>query len=73
MPVVGNVYGATREICNPMNSSAVAHPEQWVEAIARLVNDRTLAQEMGSTGRQHVMNHHCLQRVGLRLCDLILK
>ncbi len=65
VPVVGNVYGATSEICNPLNSIAVDSPEQWIEAIARLVRDRAFAQEMGQTGRLHIANHHCSQSVGL--------
>jgi len=72
VPVVGNVAGATAEICNPDNSIAVLDDEEWIAALARLIEDPAAAGRLGAAGRSHVSAHHDFRKNGeaLRRCLL---
>jgi glycosyltransferase involved in cell wall biosynthesis len=72
VPVVGNVLGATAEICTPENSLAVGYePGEWVEALSRLVVDRESRRQMGARGRAHVEAQFSARRNGLMLVELL--
>ena len=72
VPVVGNVLGATAEICTPGNSVAVGHdPAEWVGAISRLATDPGLRQALGAQGRRHAEEHFDARRNGALLAGLL--
>lgn len=72
VPVVGNVLGATTEICTPANSIAVGpEPAEWAAALSRLVTDASLRQSLGTAGRAHAEAHFCARRNGERLLRLL--
>lgn len=72
VPVVGNVLGATAEICTPENTLAVGdRPEEWVAALVRLAGDHDLRRRFGEQGRRHAEARFCARRNGARLADLI--
>ncbi len=72
VPVVGNVLGATAEICTSANSIAVGHqPQEWVAALSRLIADRELRRQLGECGREHAESHLCARRNGLMLVELL--
>ncbi len=71
VPVVGNIYGATGEICHSGNSVAVTRPDGWVEATTRLLQDPAYAATLGSTGRSDMLAHHDSNAVG-RLLSAVL-
>jgi glycosyltransferase involved in cell wall biosynthesis len=74
IPVVGNVMGATAEICTPENSIAVGHgANEWLAALSRLVEDRELRRRLGTVGRAHVSANFSAATNGLRLAELLVE
>ncbi len=73
IPVVGNFYGATRELLNAGNSLPVTAPQEWVPALRRLLTDSSLREQMGRQGRQDIVQGHCLKRTGEILKDTLLQ
>jgi glycosyltransferase involved in cell wall biosynthesis len=67
VPVVGNVQGATAEICTPDNSLAVSRDAEWVEALSLLIRNPDEARRLGAAGRRHALEHNDLRRNGERL------
>jgi glycosyltransferase involved in cell wall biosynthesis len=37
-------------------------PVEWTESVLRLLDDKTLRQQLGAAGRRHVEEHHCWDR-----------
>lgn len=66
VPVVGNVWGATKEICNLANSIRITGTDEWVGALERLASDPQGRVAMGQAGRQHIEKHHDARVVGER-------
>ncbi len=71
VPVVGNVFGATREILDENNSLAVATPTEWETALGRLIEDPALRHRLGQAGRRKVEQNHNLERVARRLREIL--
>lgn len=71
VPVVGNAYGATKEILTPDTGIPVADNQDWQRALTALIDNRDLRMELGKAGRALVCARHDVRKVGMRLLDLI--
>lgn len=71
VPVVGNVYGATREICLPEHSIAIQSTKDWLPALKQLVDDVSYRRMMGAAGRLFIEKNHNAQKVGTRFIQLL--
>ncbi len=71
VPVVGNVFGATKEILNEENSIAVEKPEDWIAGLERLVASPELTASMGESGREHAERNHDILKVREKLLNVI--
>lgn len=71
VPVVGNFYGATQEICTAGNSIAVGSGTSWEGALSALLEDSARANRLGQAGRAHVQAHHDAQELGKRLWEVL--
>jgi glycosyltransferase involved in cell wall biosynthesis len=71
VPVVGNVFGATREILSPTNSLAVITDSGWIEALETLINHSAQRRTLGESGRQFVAAHHDAAQVRFQLLALL--
>lgn len=71
VPVVGNVFGASKEILNEANSIAVITPEDWVSGIERLVASPELAKSMGESGREHIEENNDIAKVREKFLKVI--
>lgn len=65
--VVGNVVGATAEICTPANSIAVTTEAEWYTQLGNLIEDRSRIRQLGEAGRQHAQQHHDLAACATQL------
>jgi glycosyltransferase involved in cell wall biosynthesis len=72
VPVVGHVIGATHEILNHKNSLSASTPAQWVEAIERLVSDRSLRCTLGRQGREQVLLNHNVKLTAQDMLETIV-
>lgn len=74
IPVVGNQWGATKEILNSKNSIAVETEKEWLQGVRTLVKDRAMADEMSIKGRQWVeLNFNkqtCQEALWKLLCSM---
>ena len=70
VPVVGNVFGATREILSPGNSLAVTTDSGWIDALETLINHPEQRRALGEAGRQFVAAHHDATLVRQKLLAL---
>lgn len=71
VPVVGNVWGATTEICNLTNGIPVVGMDEWAGALERLASDHKTATLLGMAGREQVLQHHDANVVGEKLWKVI--
>ncbi|MBT3285776.1 MAG: glycosyltransferase [Victivallales bacterium] len=72
VPVVGNVMGATHEICTPDSTIAVGQgTAEWESAICSLVEDPERRRRLGAAGRQHVLPRFCAHANGALLLRLL--
>lgn len=71
VPVVGNVFGATREILSPANSLAVTADSGWIDALETLIKNPAQRRALGESGRRFVGEHHDAARVRQQLLALL--
>lgn len=71
VPVVGNAYGATKEILTPETGIPVTENQDWQQALTSLIDNRELRRDLGMAGRAFVCARHDIRKVGMRLLDLI--
>jgi len=64
VPVVGNVFGATREILQPSHCLPVATDADWIPALASLIRSSDQRAALSNAGRHFVLAHHDMNRVG---------
>ncbi len=69
VPVVGNIYGATKEILQPEFSLAVNN--DWVESLTKLIEDAALRRQMSGAARDYAVSHFDRQ-VGIQLLQGVL-
>lgn len=61
-PVVASPVGMNADVVQHGANGFVAEtPEQWFEALSRLLEDASLRREMGAVGRSRVEEKYCLQ------------
>jgi len=68
-PVVATAVDGCRELIEDGMTGLLvpeSAPEALAEAIARVVDDRALAQRLGQAGRQHIREHYSLERLVAR-------
>ncbi|MFZ7124652.1 MAG: glycosyltransferase family 4 protein [Desulfobacterales bacterium] len=73
IPVVGNFYGASKEILTPDNSFNVNSHKEWVEALNCLISNPDLSEKMGMSGRTIVETRHDFNRIAPKILDLLTK
>jgi glycosyltransferase involved in cell wall biosynthesis len=71
VPVVGNIFGATKEILNEKNSIAVTTHRDWVSAIEGLIDAPERLFPMGEAGRAHAEANHDMKKVGEAFLDIL--
>lgn len=71
VPVVGNVFGATREILTDANSLPVLTEQDWLPAISRLIDDAPLRTDLGNKGRALVEQKHNAQTIQKELVNIL--
>lgn len=71
IPVVGNVYGATKDILNEKNSLAVHSSEEWLNALESLIQQPQLRAQLGHAGRLHAEAHFDHQITAKQLLEVI--
>ncbi len=72
-PVVGNVFGATREILNEKNSIAVSSEDEWISGLEALITNPNQARMMGRAGREHVKKNNNMRSSAEQLFKIILQ
>lgn len=70
IPVVGNRFGATREILNDTNSMQVNSENDWSDAISALVENREQIAVMGKAARAFAEENHDINKVGRQLINI---
>ncbi len=72
LPTVASDVGANRDIVVHGTTGFLARsPQDWVEALARLLQDAALRQRMGGAGRSRVEQGYCLEVTAPRLARLL--
>lgn len=71
VPVVGNVVGATAEICRPAFSCAVNALDAWLPTLAELAREPERRAAMGAQGRAFIEETHSLELCGRLLIALL--
>ena len=75
LPIILAVEGEAEELIKNANAGIVVEPEnskQIAEAVTKLYNDKDLRIELGSNGRQYVMNNYSRETISRNL-EKILK
>jgi len=68
LPTVASPVGANQEIVHQEESGFLARTQdEWIEALARLIEDVDLRRQMGQVGRQVVEREYALSRIAPRL------
>ncbi len=73
VPVVGNIFGATREILNKQNSIAVSSQDDWISGLEGLITNPGPAKTMGRAGREHVQKNNNLKSSAEQLLKILLR
>lgn len=72
LPVIASNVGVNQEIVKDgENGFLVSTPNEWFGALGRLLQDQNLRMQMGSIGRQRVVNEFCIQQTGPQLAELL--
>ncbi len=71
VPIVGNIFGATREICNSENSISVQTERDWIDALAGLINNRSMITRLGMAGRRWVEQNFDSVKTGQLLLNCL--
>ncbi len=70
VPVVASPVGVHREMIEPGVSGLLAStPEQWEDALERLITDESLRGRLGAAGHAYVRAHHALPDLAQRFCE----
>lgn len=65
LPVVASDVGVNGEIVQVGVNGYLAHnSDQWLDALARLLNDAALRRQLGQAGRERVEDVYCIQKTG---------
>jgi len=71
LPVIASPVGVNTSIVEPgKNGYLASTPEEWINALTLLRNDKPLRLQMGREGRKKVEAHYCLQVTAPRLAHL---
>lgn len=72
LPVVASPVGVNGEIVRDGENGFLADSaREWVEALARLLSDAALRQQMGKAGRQRVVEAYSIQQVAPQFLALL--
>ncbi|PUA16913.1 glycosyltransferase family 4 protein [Glaciimonas sp. PCH181] len=68
LPVVASPVGVNRQIVeHGINGFLAETPQEWEQALLKLLTDPALRQRMGQAGREKVEHQYCIQQTGPRL------
>jgi len=70
VPVIASPVGANRSILTPGSGIFAELPQQWEEALLKLVGDPQLRSAMGAAGRERAVSHYSLQSQAPRVIAL---
>ena len=72
LPVVASPVGVNREIVVDGVTGFLAESDtEWVDALARLIDDPDLRQTMGQAGRDRMVEHYSLTRSIQALIEIL--
>lgn len=72
LPVVASSVGVNSEIVrNGENGYLANTPEDWVSALAQLLQSPSLRAQMGAAGRRRVEDEYCIQKTGPLMAQLL--
>lgn len=72
LPVVASPVGVNNEIVRTGENGFLATSEKtWVDALAKLLSDAALRDQMGAAGRKRVEEAYCIQKAAPRLVQLL--
>ncbi|RID99989.1 glycosyltransferase family 4 protein [Simplicispira hankyongi] len=72
LPVVASNVGVNPEIVrNGENGYLASTPEDWVSALAQLLQSPSLRAQMGAAGRRRVEDEYCIQKTGPLMAQLL--
>jgi glycosyltransferase involved in cell wall biosynthesis len=72
VPYVASPVGIVAEIGEPGRTHFLARtPEEWYEALARLLRDPDLRRSMGRAGRQFAIEHYSVSEWAARLAETL--
>ncbi|MBS14842.1 MAG: group 1 glycosyl transferase [Gemmatimonadetes bacterium] len=72
LPVVASPIGVNREIVVDGVTGFLAESDtEWVDALARLIDDPDLRQTMGQAGRDRMVEHYSLTRSSQALIEIL--
>ncbi len=71
IPVVASPVGVnTKIVCNGENGYLADSPEEWIDALQKMREDRLQTAKMGQAGRKLVENEYCLPITAPKLISL---
>jgi glycosyltransferase involved in cell wall biosynthesis len=72
LPVIANPAGVHRElVVHGETGFLVATPEQWSLAVTTLAHAPELRRRMGQAGRERLIAHYSVERLGPRFAEII--
>src|SRR5262249_32435872 len=72
IPYVVTPVGACAEIGEPgVTHLCASSPDEWCEALARLLADRELQRRMGRAGRRYVLQHYTVAGQAEKMADAL--
>lgn len=72
LPVVASNVGVNAEIVEDGENGFLAStPEEWVDALSKLLGNMSMSSEMGQAGRRKVERSYCIQKTGPMLVELL--
>ena len=72
LPVVGSAVGVNPELVTLGENGFLAKTaDEWIIALVRLLNDPSMAAEMGAMGRRRVEQAYCIQKTVPHLARLL--
>jgi glycosyltransferase involved in cell wall biosynthesis len=74
VPVVCSPVGANREVVKNGSSGFWVHThEEWIDRLSTLIENPSLRQDMGISGRRTVAEEYSVQAIGERIAHLLWK
>ncbi len=72
LPVVASNVGVNSEIVQQGNNGYLANTSnEWITALGKLLEDKSLRAQMGEAGRQIVEAKYCIQQTGPKIAELL--